>query len=369
MACVACAALTGAAGFAAASGLAGGAAAAVGLPTTTVTVSTPVATATVTTPVVTTPVVTTTVSTPPVTTAVTTTVATPVTTATVSSSAPPAATTTATQPAGTATPTAGGGVGSAGGGTGGGATGGSSSAPSAGGGETAGAATAVGGSGSVHVRAARRGSRRPARLVVVLPRPAIVLLVFRGPGRSCDVAGTVRVRGARGRNAVPITGRVGGGRVRSGRLPEGLFRLEVYAVTASSRPALLGRLTIALAYSSGRARARQVARELPACARGSGTAVGGSAAAPVAGERSGGPGSMTAANDRGSAAAFAPTGGGVAAFRGGRRPEPQRAGLPTLEDADAIGGFAAWALAGLTAASLLLFLGLLGSQVLRSLRG
>ena len=375
-------ALAGVGGIAAAFALVHGANAAT-VPTTipgTVSVSTPVVTTAVSTPLVTTtvstPVVTTAVSTPVVTTAVstpvaTTTVATPV--ATTSVSTPAVSATVAPSPSagspgmpalpGTAAPSgspAGGSAGTAG-----------SAPPSSGGigasdGESTGTAggTPAGTAARADLRPSPRGSRRPARLVLRLDRAARVLLVFRGPGWTCDVAGTLRVRAGRGATAVPLTGRV-----RGGRLPEGVFRLEAYTLAPGGARTLVGTVVLSLAYdASGHAAVRPVERRLPACRDASGGLFGGRVL--VVGERYAA--APSSAGDAGDAEAQA---GGAAGVGGGSSSAPGagegsgRAGLPSfLDGPEAVGGAAAWIFAGLTAASLLLFLGLLGSYVVRTLR-
>jgi hypothetical protein len=365
--------LAGVGGIAAAFALVHGATAAT-VPTTipgTVSVTTPVVTTAVSTPLVTTTVstlvVTTAVSTPIVTTTVTTPVATtsvstPAVSATVAPSRP-----SAESPGPPALPGTAATSGSPAGGSAG--TAGSAPSSSAGGGTSEGGSTGIAGGTRAGGSAARadlrpspRGSRRPARLVLRLDRPAPVLLVFRGPGWTCDVAGTLRARADRGATAVPLTGRV-----RGGRLAEGVFRLEAYTLAPGGARTLVGTVVLSLAYdASGHAVVRPVERRLPVCRDASGGVFVGHVL--VAGERhAAAPSSVGAPGDvEAPAGAVAGTGGGSSSAEG---EGSGRVGLPSfLDGPEAVGGVAAWIFAGLAAASLLLFVGLLGSYVVRALR-
>jgi hypothetical protein len=189
------------------------------------------------------------------------------------------------------------------------------------------------------------------RLVLTLNRPRELTVLFRGPGETCRVAGRVVVQGRRGENAIPLNGRVRGGRLAPGR-----FRVEVLDTTGSGQR-LLGRLAVALRYDAhGRARVRQVRYVPRDCALGVAALL--TSSARVSGERA-----ATAAPAARPAAPNPPS-----------RPadaEPEKGGLaaiPNLAPGDAVGGLTAAILVGLLLLSVGGFLLVAGSSARRALR-
>ena len=78
---------------------------------------------------------------------------------------------------------------------------------------------------------ARHGRKaKPLTLRVWLKRPARLVLLIQGPAPSCDQAGRLRFRAARGTNRVAFTGRV-----RGRALASGVYRIVVVAVRPNGR--------------------------------------------------------------------------------------------------------------------------------------
>jgi hypothetical protein len=201
----------------------------------------------------------------------------------------------------------------------------------------------------------RVGARR---LVLTLARPRELTVLFRGPGETCRVAGRMVVHGKRGRNVVPLNGRV-----RGGRLAPGMFRVEVLDTTGSAQR-VVGKLAVMLRYDArGRAQVRQVRYVPRDCALGVAALL--TSSRLVAGERAT-PARPAAQQQDARPTPAQPTvdvrgedddeGGGLAA-------------LPNLAPADAVGGLAAAILIGLLVLSAGGFLLVAGGSAYRRLRG
>ena len=191
----------------------------------------------------------------------------------------------------------------------------------------------------------------------MLGRARELTLLFRGPGETCRVAGRVVVHGRRGRNVVPLNGRV-----RGGRLAPGAFRVEVLDTTGTAQR-MLGRLAVVLRYDArGRARVRQVRYVPRDCALG--VAALFASSLRVAGERAttAPPVAQPAARARPTTAAPPRVDAEGDGDQGGL------AALPNLASGDAVGGITALILVGLLLLSAGGFLLVAGGSAARALR-
>ena len=192
--------------------------------------------------------------------------------------------------------------------------------------------------------------------MLTLSRARELMLLFRGPGETCRIAGRVVVHGRPGRNVLPLDGRV-----RGGRLAPGAFRVEVLDTTGAGQR-MLGRLAVVLRYDArGRARVRQVRYVPRDCALGVAALLPSSSR--VVGERA------TTTMPPAAQPQARPTPGTPPPVDvGGSAGEGGLAALPNLARGDAVDGITAVILIGLLLLSAGAFFGVAGSSAVRALR-